>query len=135
MSCCDFYTDLPEERFSCGYLSDFDRYAMNRKARVNVIRASDADNFQLGVSRIKSAFGNGSLLIPDDSLIYPELQTITRQDLADAPQDRFQAINGIRHVVGSFARFPAVYLLQGNSRIQNALGRIGSNGPSSYMAS
>jgi hypothetical protein len=108
MGCKEFYTELPEDRYSCGYLSDFDRITRGGKSRVLISAAYDADNFLLGASRIRSRLNTGELIIPDDSIIYAQLSDITRDDLEDMPEQRFHAINGMRHVVGSFCRYPPV---------------------------
>lgn len=108
MGCGEFYTELPEDRYSCGYLSDFDRITRARKSQVFLTAAYDADNFLLGVSRIRSGLNTNDLIIPDDSIVYAQLSDITREDLEDLPEQRFHAINGMRHVVGSFCRYPPV---------------------------
>jgi hypothetical protein len=66
--------------------------------------AFDVDNFLLGVSRIKGDIDKGDLVVPDDSLVFSQLLSITRQDLDNSPDEVFYAINALRHVVGSFYR-------------------------------
>lgn len=105
MGCDDYYVELPEERYSCGYLSDFDNFRRARNSQVSLTAAYDADNFLLGISRINSGINNGSLVIPYDSIIHAQLQDITRPDLEDKPEERFHAINGVRHVISSFHRY------------------------------
>ena len=85
----DYYVELPEERYSCGYLCDFDNFKKTRNSRVSLAAAYNAENFLLGISRINSGINNGSLVIPNDSIIHTQLQDITRPDLEEKPEKRF----------------------------------------------
>ena len=44
----------------------------------------------------------------DDSLVYSQLQGITQQDLENAPEAVFNAINGLRQVLASFFRYTPI---------------------------
>ncbi len=87
----------------CGFTSDLEDYSND----VFVEEAPDADNFILGISRIKSSIDEGRLIIPSDSLVTSELRSITKDDLADKQENAFPAINSLRHVLGSYIRNPA----------------------------
>jgi hypothetical protein len=102
--CKELYTDLPENQQECGFTSDFEKFAKTHNSKVSVQDAYDADNFILGISRIKGSIDKGELIVPDDSLVYSQLQGITQSDLENAPEAVFNAINGLRHVVASFFR-------------------------------
>ena len=70
--------------------------------------AYDADNFMVGMSRIKTGIDRGNLKITADSLAHSQLQSITRPDLADNPEQKFYALNGLRHVISGFHRNPPI---------------------------
>lgn len=108
MMCKEFYTDLPEKEQDCGFTSDFEKFAKKRNSKVSVQDAYDADNFILGISRIKGSIDTGELIVPDDSLVYSQLQGITQSDLENAPEAVFNAINGLRHVLASFCRYAPI---------------------------
>lgn len=105
MLCSDFYVYMDEVRFNDGFLNDFQ--ALERSRNVCLQDALDKDNFLLGISRIRESIDKGLLIIPEDSILYGQVQGISREDLQDKPEDIFFAINALRHVVGSFYRFPA----------------------------
>ena len=102
--CVEFYADLPEDKTSSGYLSDFEEFT--RRSNVFVTGAYDANDFYLGISRIKGSILSKSLTIPQDSLAHEQLTEITRDDLENP--DRFHAINALRHVIGSYYRCPPI---------------------------
>lgn len=104
MLCTSFYTVVPEQREDCGFLKDIGKYAVEKKVKMSVCEALDAKNFLLGVSRIKSDIDRGELIIPKDSAVMTELKTITEIDLNEKPEERFYAINALRHVIGSYYR-------------------------------
>jgi len=104
--CYEFYVDHGE-RFT-GFHADFREYERGRSSSTRLCDAYDADNFMVGMSRIKTGIDRGNLMIPADSLAYSHLQSITRPDLADNPELRFYALNGLRHVISGFHRSPPI---------------------------
>lgn len=104
MRCQDFYVEMPEDQLDCGYRNDFDDFATKRNSKVYLCDAYDVDNFLLGVSRIKEGLDNGGLFIPCDSIVFGQLKNLTRPDLENSPEETFYAINGLRHVIGSYHR-------------------------------
>ena len=104
LMCNEFYVDMPEERFACGYQNDFDNFASERDSEVWFQSAYDADNFFLGVTRIKESIENRTLIIPPDSIVFSQLESLTRPDLENFPEEIFFAINALRHVIGSYYR-------------------------------
>ena len=103
---CDFYVDMPVDRNDCGFLNDYDDHATVRKSKSYLFEAHDVDNFLLGVARIRDNYDSGTLIIPDDSIVFEQLRTIAKIDLEDSPEERFFAINALRHAIGSFHRHP-----------------------------
>ena len=106
--CRKFYAAMPEDRQDCGYLNDITQYARKQKSRVTLHDAEDANDFLLGLNRIRPGIHKGSLILPDDSLVREQLSGITAQDLEDKPGERYNAINGLRHALGSFFRYPLI---------------------------
>jgi len=104
--CRDFYVIIPENRYESGYIHDFDVFAREIKSNVNLCNAYDADNFLIGVSRIRESIDSRTLTIPEDSIVHAQLSVITREDLENSPEEVFWGVNGLRHVIGSFRRFP-----------------------------
>lgn len=125
MGCRDFYVAMPDDRWACGFMHDFDEFSRGRGGSVILNAAYDADNFLIGVTRINQGLGSGNIVIPPDSIIYSQLQDLTRQDLEDAPEERLHAINGMRHVISSFHRSPPVFASVGGSRVQDMMRKIG----------
>ncbi len=132
MFCHDFYVGMPENRFSCGYLNDFNAFSRERNAKVCLQSAYDVDNFILGVSRLNGSMNEGGLIIPKDSIIFSQLQNLTRPDLENSLEEFFHAINAMRHVVGSFYRIPPIIRYSHNSRLIDRMRRI--NRPKGFMA-
>jgi hypothetical protein len=104
--CYEFYVDQGE-RFT-GFHADFREYERERSSAIRLRDAYDADNFMVGMSRIKTGIDKGNLKIPADSLAHSQLQSIAMPDLADNPEQRFYALNGLRHVISSFHRKPPI---------------------------
>ncbi|MBC8316508.1 MAG: hypothetical protein H8E41_01285 [Desulfobulbaceae bacterium] len=113
--CYEFYVDQGE-RFT-GFHADFREYERERSSSIHLRDAYDADNFMVGMSRIKTGIDRGNLMIPADSLAYSQLQSITRPDLADNPEQRFYALNGLRHVISGFHRNPPIIRPPRDSRL------------------
>ena len=122
LKCREFYVSMPEERFACGYQNDFDNFALQRHTRVYLQNAYDADNFFLGVTRIRESMENGNLIIPEDSIVFAQLQSLTRADLENSPDEIFSAINALRHVIGSYYRNPPY--LRRNTKLEDRLRRM-----------
>ena len=109
LHCISFYAIIPANRCDCGFTHDFDRYRSKRDSDVNLMDAYDPDNFMLGMSRIRESLENESLSLTDDSIIKLQLLGITREDIKEAkPEERFHAVNGLRHVLASYYRYPAL---------------------------
>jgi hypothetical protein len=132
LMCREFYVNMPEERFACGFQNDFDNFALQRHTRVYLQNAYDADNFFLGVTRIKESIENGNLIIPEDSIVFAQLQSLTRADLENSPEEIFFAINALRHVIGSYYR-NAPFIAK-STKLEDRLRRIGARG-TTHMAS
>lgn len=109
MLCSCLYAELTAGKITCGYESDFEEHARLRGTfTCRIDDAYDADNFVLGLSRIKDNIHSKFLIIPEDSLIINELRGITQQDLEEQPAILFPAINGLRHALSSFYRDPPI---------------------------
>jgi hypothetical protein len=132
LMCNEFYVSMPAERFACGYQNDFDNFAMERHSEVWLQNAYDADNFFLGVSRIRESMENKTLVIPPDSIVFSQLKNLTRPDLENVPEEIFSAINALRHVIGSYYRNPPV--IRRNTKLEDRLRRMGVRG-TTHMAS
>lgn len=125
--CRDFYVVLPEARWACGFENDFYSLGRERNSKATLQAAYDSDNFTLGISRIRDSIDKQSLIIPKDSTIYTQLRGLTKADLEDSPEERYYAINGLRHVISSFYRAPPVTHHRYTSRLQKRL-RVLSRG-------
>lgn len=104
--CRDFHTIVPENYHDRGFISDFEDFARERKSKCYLHNAYDADNFMVGMSRIRESSDSGRLIVAPDSFALSELQTIEKEDLLDHPEERFPEINALRHVLSSFYRDP-----------------------------
>ncbi len=119
--CRDFYADLPEKRYESGYLHDFDNFARERHSKACLQAAYDADDFMLGIGRLMSAINKQELSLASDSLVRSQLRGITEVDLHDKPAERYHTVNALRHVIGSFFRFPARIRPRHASRLQQRM--------------
>jgi hypothetical protein len=113
--CRSFYVKMPEERLKCGYLNDLEKFASERKSSVSLCEAYDADDFLLGLSRIKGSIDKGGLIVPKDSYVFSQLQRITKEDLNNSPEETFYSINAMSNVIGSYYRY-APSVRHGNRR-------------------
>ena len=109
--CSHFYVAIPEKRDDCGFLNDFSVLVSESKSKIYLTNAFDVGDFLLGIARIRRSVDNGELTIPDDSLIQPQVQGITREDLQNSPEEVFFAINALRHVLGSYYRQPPLKIV------------------------
>ncbi|MBM9515044.1 hypothetical protein [Desulfogranum marinum] len=105
--CRRFYADLPDNRYEFGYLQDLNSYAKSKETEVYVAPAHDADEFILGAARIKGTINKGEISFPDNTIIHAQLSDLVVSDLEDKPEEKFHAINGVRHVLASYHRRPA----------------------------
>jgi hypothetical protein len=104
--CRRLYAVLPEDRFECGYLQDLEVYAKKSECDIYVNEALDADNFFHSISRIKDSIDDGNLLIPNDTVLFDQLNLVTRDDLQDSPEERFFCIDPLGHVLDGYYRQP-----------------------------
>jgi len=106
--CEDFYyAVLPGiDLYDDGFYIDFSAYCRRCTCSARLKAASDTDNVALGVSRIKQDLDRGDLEIPEDAIVHQEVSGFTREDLAESPENLNYAFNALRHVIGSFCRFP-----------------------------
>ena len=106
MLCRRLYAVLPENRFECGHLQDLEAYARKSDSYIYVNEANDENDFFLSISRVKDSIDNGSLLIPENTVVFEQLSTITRDDLQDSPEERFHCIDALGHVLDGYYRNP-----------------------------
>ena len=106
MLCRGFYLFIEDIRYDDGNLHDLQKADQMRGGNISLRDAYDKNNFLLGISRIRESIDKGELIIPEDSIVYSQLQNITREDLENKPENIFSAINALRHVLGSFYRDP-----------------------------
>ena len=66
----------------------------------------------LRLSTIKDFNDSGSLLIDKGSLLFQDLQGISRSHLKDSPEERFYRLNGLGYLISGFAKFPPVKRLK-----------------------
>jgi len=106
MLCRRFYAELPDDRWECGYLNDLEDVADKCDSSLSVHQGETAeDYFVQGLSRIHMAMEEDRLPIPDDSILYSQLRSITVDELANHPENNFYAITALTHVLGDFLRF------------------------------
>ena len=66
------------------------------------------DNFLYGFQLAHAWDKQALVSVPDDSLLYRQITSVQARDLDDKPEDKFNAINGYRYVLGSFQRCPPI---------------------------
>lgn len=104
LECRSIYTDT-EEPFK-GHVETFWEFVHKKGVKTgSLTEAPFVDNFLLGISWIQDWVKEGLLSIPETSVIYSQLKTISKADLAESPEDRFPAINALRFVVGAFYKY------------------------------
>lgn len=104
LECRSIYTDT-EEAFR-GHVEAYWEFSYKAGVKAgNLTQAPYTGNFLLGVSWIQDWAKSGLLSIPETSLVYSQLKTISKADLAESPETRFYAINALRFVVGAFHKY------------------------------
>jgi len=104
LECRSIYTDT-EEPFE-GHVETFWEFVQKKGVKVgSLTQAPFVDNFLLGISWIQDWVKGGLLSIPETSVAYSQLKTISKPDLAESPEEKFPAINALRFVVGSFQKY------------------------------
>jgi len=71
-----------------------------------LLEAPFFDRFLLGLNRILDLDSSGDLRIDKQSLVYQQLQAISKQDLALEPETKYWRLDALRHVVSGFAKSP-----------------------------
>ena len=108
LECRSIYTNTGEA-FQ-GQVESYREFCNKTGARTgNLTQAPYVDNFLLGISWIQDRIKEGLLPIPETSVIYSQLKTITKAELAEVPEEKFPAINGLRFVVGAFHKYRTMY--------------------------
>ena len=98
--CSRIFADMSDEY--SGYIDSFRTFVTGIKNSGYPDQAPYADNFLLGVSRIRDWTKSGKLDIPEKTIIRSQLKGISKADLADSPETIFYAVNALRFVVGAF---------------------------------
>ena len=62
--------------------------------------------FKTGVDIIRSFIDKALLALPEKTLVAQQLAGLSQYDLAEKPEVRFVAVNGLRLVIGSFHKSP-----------------------------
>jgi hypothetical protein len=68
-------------------------------------QAPYATDFNVGIGITQDFFKEGRVDLPSKSLIYSQLHKISRQDLGEAPEKRFYAVNSFRYAISGFHKF------------------------------
>ncbi len=106
--CCSTVYTLTEEKYT-DYLGAYQNFCHEKKIKIGRLeQAPFAENFQLGASLINDWLRTGSLILPEQSIVREQLKRISKQELADKPEDKFYAINGLRFAVAAFHKFKPV---------------------------
>jgi len=104
LECRSIYTDT-EEPFK-GHVEAFWEFVYKKGVKVGSLTpAPYVGNFLLGISWIQDWAKEGLLSVPETSIAYSQLKTISKADLAESPEERFPAINALRFVVGAFHKY------------------------------
>ena len=62
--------------------------------------------FKVGIDIIRSFLDKALLVLTEKSLVAQQLVSLSQYDLAEKPESRFVAVNGLRFVIGSFHKSP-----------------------------
>ena len=105
--CGCIYTDTVEEYQD--YIEAYTQYIYDKKIKIgNLEQAPFANSFYTGTGLIYDWIKNGRLVLPEKSIAKEQLKRISKQELDDKPEEKFNAINALRHSVGAFHKFPPV---------------------------
>lgn len=66
------------------------------------------DNFLWGYQTVLDWHKQGLLTVPEGTKVAGEMLKIRDVDLGDRPENKFNAVNGLRYVVGAFQRMPPI---------------------------
>lgn len=104
LECRSIYTDI-EEPFE-GHVEAFWEFVHKKGVKVGSLTpAPYVNNFLLGISWIQDWARDGLLSVPETTVAYSQLKTISKADLAESPEERFPAINALRFVLGAFHKY------------------------------
>lgn len=97
----DIFADM--ERFK-DYVLDIIAFKKEQRPRqaIYLKPAPFYQDFSHGIFTIREWVKKDALVIPKESVIYNQLKGITSQDLKDSPEEKFFAVDALRHAVGSF---------------------------------
>jgi len=100
---CETYYTVTGDLYE-GYAETFEDYFENKK--LDLYPALDdapfSDNFLFGVQLIDLWREQGTINIPEDTILYRQLREISSDDLGNDPELIFYAINALRFVVGTY---------------------------------
>lgn len=96
----------------CANLEDFPSYTQlfleftdeNKIRNGNMDQAPYADDFTLGLGLISDWKKNGLIELAPETIASQQIKSIASQHLADKPENKFFAVNGLRFAVGDFQK-------------------------------
>lgn len=105
--CGCIYTDTAEEYQD--YIEAYTQYVYDKKIKIgNLEQAPFTNSFDTGARLIFDWIKNGRLVLPEKSIAREQLKRISKQELDDSPETKFNVINGLRRCVGAFHKFKPV---------------------------
>ena len=78
----------------------------DQRSGVTLYSAPYFAKFKTGVDIIRSFIDKALLILPENSIAAQQLGSLSQYDLAEKPESRFVAVNGLRFVMGSFHKSP-----------------------------
>jgi hypothetical protein len=99
------YTNVDGEQ-NADFVTAFEQYRYDNNIRLGSLKqAPFAETFDIGASLVLSWLKSGRLDIPSDSIVFDQLKQFSIQDLSDRPNEKFYAINALRHCVSGFQKY------------------------------
>lgn len=105
--CGCIYTDTAAKYQGC--MEAYTQYIYDKKIKIGKLeQAPFANSFNTGTGFIYDWIKNGRLVLPEKSIAKEQLKRISKQELDDKPEEKFNAINALRHSVGAFHKYKPV---------------------------
>jgi len=88
-------------------LAFWDHTKKRKQWKLSLKSAPYADNFILGMSLLQD--WQQRFDFPDDSILFKQLKSLTKESLNDSPETKFNAINSLRFAVAAFESYPETH--------------------------
>lgn len=115
------YSNVDGEKFA-DLSGSYQDYHFENNLRLGYLQqAPYADTFPVGAALVLNWMKSGRLSIPEDTIVFDQLNIFSSDDLGARPEEKYFAINALRLCVGGFHKFRPPNRRRNQRRRRNAM--------------